>query len=262
MVFSLTFFLWWSRAKNFSGNWSQIFLSLVELSVRTPCLPSLDCVLGPINDEELDKDKPQQRTTFSHPPPTHPFPHNAFHVWDQDDVVIPLPHDENPQISPLLMAAIPYIPSFFPHSPTSHNSMNFSVSPSASRGFNIPREVWFWYGGSATANGLDDQRPQHTEDACRCDFEATDVAAVVRRVETPSHVSLLYQQIVVSSCLVHWRRFLRIMQPDVNTVGLSHIAPEEWNTTREGNPRTIRDYWRRSLDVFSMCLSSREELMC
>lgn len=106
-----------------------------------PCLPSLDCVLGPVNDEEVDKDKTPPRATYSYPPPTHPFPHNAFHVWDQDDVVIPLPHDENPQVSPLLMAAIPYIPSFFPHSPTSHNSMNFSSSPSATQGLNIPREV-------------------------------------------------------------------------------------------------------------------------
>uniref|UniRef100_A0A3P9LJN3 Si:dkey-61n16.5 n=2 Tax=Oryzias latipes TaxID=8090 RepID=A0A3P9LJN3_ORYLA len=46
-------------------------------------------------------------------PSVHPFAHNAFHVWDQDDVVIPLSPDESPQTSPLLLAAIPYIPTFF-----------------------------------------------------------------------------------------------------------------------------------------------------
>lgn len=57
----------------------------------------------------------------------------------------------------------------------------------------------FWCKGIATANSLDDQgapecwKPQRARDACRCDFEVSDVAAVVQCVETPWHVSLLYQ---------------------------------------------------------------------
>uniref|UniRef100_A0A3Q3EN19 Si:dkey-61n16.5 n=1 Tax=Labrus bergylta TaxID=56723 RepID=A0A3Q3EN19_9LABR len=78
------------------------------------------CVLGPTGDEELQEKNPKGMTSSF--PPGHPFAHNAFHVWDQDDVVIPLPQEESPQLSPMLLAAIPYIPSFFPHtqSPTSH----------------------------------------------------------------------------------------------------------------------------------------------
>lgn len=54
-----------------------------------------------------------------HMPPSISHSHpNAFHVWDQDDVIIPMTTvEESPLTSPL-MAVIPYIPSFFP---TSHN---------------------------------------------------------------------------------------------------------------------------------------------
>lgn len=56
---------------------------------------------------------------------------NAFHVWDADDVIIPLPDEESPQGSPLLLAAIPYMPSFFPaHMHSSHNNSPL-LSPSA-----------------------------------------------------------------------------------------------------------------------------------
>lgn len=96
----------------------------------TNCLHCLDCVLGPATDEDEDKDNSLQRMASSHLPPVHPFAHNAFHVWDQDEVIVPLPHDESPQTSPLLLAAIPYIPSFFPlsHSPTGQSSPTFSSS--------------------------------------------------------------------------------------------------------------------------------------
>ncbi|KAF1379085.1 hypothetical protein PFLUV_G00172380 [Perca fluviatilis] len=80
------------------------------------------CLLGPTGEEEKERD--QQKLAASHPPAVHPFAHNAFHVWDQDDVVIPLGHDISPQSSPLLMVSIPHMPSFFPHahSPTGHGS--------------------------------------------------------------------------------------------------------------------------------------------
>uniref|UniRef100_A0A3P8WD60 Si:dkey-61n16.5 n=1 Tax=Cynoglossus semilaevis TaxID=244447 RepID=A0A3P8WD60_CYNSE len=77
----------------------------------------ITCMLGPAADEDLDKKQPSHLLGSSHPPSLHPFAHNAFHVWDQDDVVIPLPTEESPQTSPLLVAALPYIPSmpsFFP----------------------------------------------------------------------------------------------------------------------------------------------------
>lgn len=57
-------------------------------------------------------------------PPSHP---NAFHVWDQDDVVIPLSPEESPPVSPSLLAAIPYIPSFFPTHVTSSPALSHSL---------------------------------------------------------------------------------------------------------------------------------------
>lgn len=106
------------------------------------CLVLLECMLGPPGDEEKNTESNPQHTSFSHPPSAHPFAHNAFHVWDQDDVVIPLSQDESPQSSPLLLAAIPYIPSFFPHP---HSLMNHSPhaatgSPGPTKEISIPRE--------------------------------------------------------------------------------------------------------------------------
>lgn len=107
------------------------------------CICCLDCVLGPASEEEEEKDNNLQHTTSSHLPLVHPFAHNAFHVWDQDDVIVHLPHEESPQTSPLLLAAIPYIPSFFPvsHSPTSHNSPTYSISPGVNREIGFTREI-------------------------------------------------------------------------------------------------------------------------
>lgn len=109
----------------------------------TTHLHCLDCMLGPATDEDEDKDNNLQHMASSHHPPVHPFAHNAFHVWDLDEVIVPLPHDGSPQTSPLLLAAIPYIPSFFPlsHSPTSHNSQTLPTSPGPAREISIPREV-------------------------------------------------------------------------------------------------------------------------
>ncbi|KAL4657969.1 hypothetical protein GN956_G1825 [Arapaima gigas] len=73
-----------------------------------------DCVLGP-DEDDPDKATDLRCISPTQVPAVHPHSHsNAFHVWDQDDVVIPLSPEESPQISPLLLAAIPYIPSFFP----------------------------------------------------------------------------------------------------------------------------------------------------
>ncbi|KAK9972985.1 hypothetical protein ABG768_023737 [Culter alburnus] len=82
----------------------------------------LDWALGP-DDEILKAGSEAGEDGPTHMPPglTHSHP-NAFHVWDQDDVVIPLSPQHSPQNSPLL-AAIPFIPHFFP-SPVSHSVLN------------------------------------------------------------------------------------------------------------------------------------------
>ncbi|KAG1930671.1 hypothetical protein F2P79_022138 [Pimephales promelas] len=80
----------------------------------------IEWALGP--DEEILKTSSEGGDDGSaHMPPilAHSHP-NAFHVWDQDDVVIPLSVDHSPQASPLL-AALPFIPHFFP---TSHSVLN------------------------------------------------------------------------------------------------------------------------------------------
>lgn len=65
---------------------------------------------------------------------THSHP-NAFHVWDQDDIIIPMtPEHESPLPSPL-MTVSHYIPSFFP------GSISLG-SPSHSRP--IPKESDAW----------------------------------------------------------------------------------------------------------------------
>uniref|UniRef100_A0A3Q3AE07 Si:dkey-61n16.5 n=1 Tax=Kryptolebias marmoratus TaxID=37003 RepID=A0A3Q3AE07_KRYMA len=99
------------------------------------------CVLGPAGDEEKGAEaNPQHGAGFGHPP-AHPFAHNAFHVWDQDDVVIPLSQDQSPQTSPLLLTAIPYIPSFFPHSHSPTSPQGASGSPGPTKEVSIPREL-------------------------------------------------------------------------------------------------------------------------
>ncbi|KAI3360182.1 hypothetical protein L3Q82_014497 [Scortum barcoo] len=116
--------------------------AIVGHLIKDLAIDIAECMLGPTGDEDRGKDHDPQHAAANHPPPVHPFPHNAFHVWDQDDVVIPLPHEQSPQTSPLLLAAIPYMPSVFPHShsPTSrHSPLTFSASPGPTG--EIPREV-------------------------------------------------------------------------------------------------------------------------
>ncbi|KAM7372448.1 hypothetical protein PAMP_009612 [Pampus punctatissimus] len=116
--------------------------AIVGHLIKDLAIDLADCILGPPGDEDKDMDIKPQRMTSSHLPTMHPFAHNAFHVWDQDDVVISLPPDLSPQTSPLLLAAIPYIPSFFPHShsPTSHSFLAFSASPGPTREIS-PKEL-------------------------------------------------------------------------------------------------------------------------
>ncbi|KAL6455790.1 hypothetical protein MHYP_G00356410 [Metynnis hypsauchen] len=73
----------------------------------------LDYTLGP-HEDDLKEITEASTSTPTHMPSALTMSHpNAFHVWDQDDVVIPLSVEESPQTSPLL-AVIPYIPHFFP----------------------------------------------------------------------------------------------------------------------------------------------------
>lgn len=99
--------------------------------IYTCCVFS-EWALGP--DEEILKASSEAGDEGStHMPPvlTHSHP-NAFHVWDQDDVVIPLSLNHSPQASPLL-AAIPFIPHFFP---SPHSVLNSPALPQTHPGEN------------------------------------------------------------------------------------------------------------------------------
>ncbi len=94
-----------------SGGWEYITASSSFFFY-----PSTDCLLGPVNDD-MTKDGEVEGVSPGHIPPAlcHSHP-NAFHVWDQDDVIIPMSlPSESPLTSPL-MSVIPYMPSFFPNS--------------------------------------------------------------------------------------------------------------------------------------------------
>ncbi|KAF6723889.1 hypothetical protein FQA47_015755 [Oryzias melastigma] len=89
--------------------------AIVGHLIKDLMLDITDCLLGPL-DEDLKKDRKAEGNNPLHMPPalSHSHP-NAFHVWDQDDIIIPMtPTDDSPLASPL-MSVIPYIPSFFPH---------------------------------------------------------------------------------------------------------------------------------------------------
>ncbi|XP_072550310.1 uncharacterized protein [Salminus brasiliensis] len=100
----------------------------------------VDCVLGP-DEDGTDKESDLRCISPHHNIPAALSLSNAFHVWDQDDVVIPLPSEDSPQASPLLLAAIPYIPSFFPHSGHSHIPSSASTTNSPGPATSIPRDV-------------------------------------------------------------------------------------------------------------------------
>ncbi|KAM9770222.1 uncharacterized protein ACNS7B_008595 [Menidia menidia] len=88
--------------------------AIVGHLIKDLMLDITDCLLGPL-DEDMKKEGEVEGVNPLHMPPTLSHSHpNAFHVWDQDDIIIPLtPVHESPLASPL-MSVIPYIPSFFP----------------------------------------------------------------------------------------------------------------------------------------------------
>ncbi|CAJ1053798.1 hypothetical protein L3Q82_019393 [Xyrichtys novacula] len=106
--------------------------AIVGHLIKDLMLDITDCLLGPV-EEDMKKDGEVEGVSPLHLPPnlSHSHP-NAFHVWDQDDVIIPMsPPDDSPLTSPLINV-IPYIPSFFP-SALSMNSPSY-IQP-------IPKEA-------------------------------------------------------------------------------------------------------------------------
>ncbi|KAM8771439.1 uncharacterized protein AB9X84_007317 [Acanthopagrus schlegelii] len=90
--------------------------AIVGHLIKDLMLDITDCLLGPL-DEDMAKEGGMEGVSPLHIPPalTHSHP-NAFHVWDQDDVIIPMAHLHDSPLASPLMSVIPYIPSFFPTS--------------------------------------------------------------------------------------------------------------------------------------------------
>uniref|UniRef100_W5KS06 Si:ch211-276a17.5 n=1 Tax=Astyanax mexicanus TaxID=7994 RepID=W5KS06_ASTMX len=95
--------------------------------------------LGP-QEEDLKELNETGISSPAHMPPALTMSHpNAFHVWDQDDVVIPLSPENSPQASPLL-AVIPYIPHFFPaHAHSMPSSPAVTLQPENKSPGRIPQ---------------------------------------------------------------------------------------------------------------------------
>ncbi|KAM8879165.1 uncharacterized protein AB9W97_014669 isoform 1-T1 [Spinachia spinachia] len=94
--------------------------AIVGHLIKDLMLDITDCLLGPYEDDlkkdgEVEKVSPLQM----HPVLNHSHP-NAFHVWDQDDVIISIPFGgESMPSSPLsspLISVIPKVHYFFPNS--------------------------------------------------------------------------------------------------------------------------------------------------
>ncbi|XP_071359991.1 uncharacterized protein [Trachinotus anak] len=90
--------------------------AIVGHLIKDLMLDITDCLLGPI-DPDQKKDGEVEGVSPLHLPPAlcHSHP-NAFHVWDQDDVIIPMTSANDSPLASPLMAVIPYIPSFLPNS--------------------------------------------------------------------------------------------------------------------------------------------------
>ncbi|CAL8388648.1 unnamed protein product [Arctogadus glacialis] len=89
--------------------------AIVGHLIKDLMLDITDCLLGPAEEEQkkdTEGDGGAQKNLPHVPVHCHP---NAFHVWDQDDVMIPmLMHlEESPPASPYL-GGLPYMPPFFP----------------------------------------------------------------------------------------------------------------------------------------------------
>lgn len=121
----------------------QIFLILLSPSFSFCLSFPTDCLLGPIEDDPKGGDDPSGSPAHMPPILTHSHP-NAFHVWDQDDVVIPLSPDLSPQASPLL-AVVPYISHFFPPYSSHTNSPSLPQSHSLPGESMSPREAAYAY---------------------------------------------------------------------------------------------------------------------
>ncbi|KAK9539684.1 hypothetical protein VZT92_002186 [Zoarces viviparus] len=89
--------------------------AIVGHLIKDLMLDMTDCLLGPYEDELKKEGEVEGVIPLLIPALGHSHP-NAFHVWGQDDVIIPVPlRDDSPPSSPR-MGVIPYIPSFFPNS--------------------------------------------------------------------------------------------------------------------------------------------------
>ncbi|XP_068506721.1 uncharacterized protein [Syngnathus scovelli] len=92
----------------------SVAYAIVGHLIKDLLLDITDCLLGPV-DEDVKKDGVTEGVSPLQMPPSLSHSHpNAFHVWDQDDVIIPMTApSETPLTSPLI-GVMPYIPSFFP----------------------------------------------------------------------------------------------------------------------------------------------------
>ncbi|CAL1602017.1 unnamed protein product [Knipowitschia caucasica] len=108
--------------------------AIVGHLIKDLMLDITDCLLGPFEDD-LKKDVEAEGRGQLHIPVSVSHTHqNAFHVWEQDDVIIPMtPRPDSPAHSPM-MAVIPYMPSFFPH------ALHHMSSPMHIRAYLSPKE--------------------------------------------------------------------------------------------------------------------------
>ncbi|KAL3067390.1 hypothetical protein OYC64_017178 [Pagothenia borchgrevinki] len=97
--------------------------AIVGHLIKDLMLDITDCLLGPVEDDIKKDGEGEGYNSPLHLPPSlnHSHP-NAFHVWDTDDVIIPMSAPNESPLSPSLMAVIPYMPSFFPNSFSNVNS--------------------------------------------------------------------------------------------------------------------------------------------
>ncbi|GAA6076031.1 uncharacterized protein LOC113088207 [Tachysurus ichikawai] len=91
----------------------------------------LDYTLGP-QKEDLKENSAGDIPNPTHIPTPQPLSHpNSFNLWDQDDVMIPLPTDESPQSIPLFTVIL-QITHFFNSPPLAHTLTPHTTSPCTS----------------------------------------------------------------------------------------------------------------------------------